>query len=107
MERAVVLTAVELAADSAIKYGASGAASGGVAAASTAIGVSGYALIGWLISLADKSGFQWGILNAYWNALNNIVTPLAFTLFFNERYSTTQWIGIVAISIGIALVASG
>jgi len=107
MEQAVVLTVVELAADTAIKYGAVGATSSGVAAASTAIGITGYAAIGWLVSLADKSGFQWGIINAYWNALNNIATPLAFTLLFNERYSTTQWIGIVAISIGIALVASG
>lgn len=99
---ALGLTAVELAGDSALKAAAGRRGDG--TAAFALVGVAAYASLGYLIFKSDQSGAQWGIVNSYWNAINNVVTPLAMMYFFNEHYTTTQWMGIVVIAAGILLM---
>ena len=99
---AVGLTAVELAGDSALKVASKSYDS--TAALLAVVGMGTYALLGWIILRSDRSGAQWGIVNSYWNALNNIITPLAMMFLFGESYTHTQWLGIVVIAAGILLL---
>lgn len=96
------LTGIELAADSALKSAAK--PSGDLAW--LVVGITGYAALGWVIYTSDKTGAQWGIVNSYWNAVNNIVTPLAMMYLFNESYTGMQWCGMVVIAAGILLLGS-
>lgn len=72
-----------------------------------AVGVAAYACLGIVIYTSDYAGLMWGVSNSYWNAVNNLVTPLVFMLVFGEQYSATQWVGFAVISAGILLVGYG
>lgn len=67
-------------------------------------GILSYAALALIIYTSNRMGLSWGIANSYWNAMNNLVTPLVFMLLFGEKYTLIQWIGFFVISIGILLV---
>jgi len=101
------LVLIELAGDCSLKVAADYANIGKPYLLPLAVGLISYALIGGIIYSSDRSGAMWGISNSYWNAFNNLVTPLVFMLVFGEVYSATQWVGFAVISLGILIVGMG
>ena len=101
------LTLVELAGDAALKIAADLAGEKKSNALSFIAGIVAYAALGGIIYTSDREGMMWGISNSYWNAVNNIVTPAVFMIFFGEKYSAMQWVGFGVISAGILLVGMG
>lgn len=69
-----------------------------------AAGCAIYAALGFIIYRSNLAGNQWGIVNSYWNALNNVVTPLAFMVLFGERYDGWQWLGFLLVAAGVLLI---
>jgi len=67
-------------------------------------GIVSYSALALIIYTSNRMGLSWGITNSYWNAINNLVTPLVFMLIFGEKYTLIQWIGFFVISVGILLV---
>lgn len=101
------LTLVELLGDSAMKM----AADLGLNKLNNTVplltGMASYALLSIIIYTSDSLGLLWGVSNSYWNAINNLVTPLVFMLWFGETYTAMQWVGFAVISFGILLVGFG
>jgi len=101
------LTITELIGDSAMKIAADQTSIGQPNFIALATGIVSYGLLSMFIYTSDSMGLLWGVSNSYWNAVNNLVTPAVFMLFFRETYTTTQWIGFGVISLGILIVGMG
>jgi uncharacterized membrane protein len=56
-------------------------------------------LLGWLFKFNGLA-----ITNAFWDATSNVLTMFMGTVIFNETYSLRQWIGMVTVTLGIALM---
>lgn len=95
----VGLVGVELISDVALKYAANGF--GGLF---LALGLAGYALVGYLVYATQGTGRLWGISNTSWNALNTLATAVVFAIVFNETYSTSQWVGIALVTLGLIIL---
>ena len=66
------------------------------------VGIGLYALVGLVFGLALKFGNSNLVtLNALWQASNLCVVTLIGVVFFHERLSVAQWVGVV-----LALAAS-
>jgi uncharacterized membrane protein len=67
------------------------------------LGMSVYtALAGLLAWLFKFNGLA--ITNAFWDATSNVLTMFMGAVMFKETYTIRQWIGMVAVTLGIALM---
>lgn len=66
----------------------------------TALYVSSYAML----ALTLKSGVPVGIAYALWAALGLLITTVSSRIFFRERISDKQALGLVLIMIGVAII---
>lgn len=101
------LVLAELVGDTSLKIAADLGNANGSYGTNLLIGLLSYAIVGGIVYISDSAGLMWGVSNSYWNAINNLVTPLVFMLYFGEVYSTCQWCGFAVISLGILLVGYG
>lgn len=66
----------------------------------TALYVTSYAML----ALTLKSGVSVGIAYALWAALGLLITTVSSRIFFRERISDRQALGLVLIVIGVAII---
>ena len=67
------------------------------------IGMAVYAgLAGLLAWLFKFNGLA--ITNAFWDATSNVLTMFMGAVLFGETYTVRQWIGMVAVTLGITLM---
>ena len=92
MQGAMVLTAIEVVGDTAAKVGNQPAITY----------VSYMALAHELQRIFKHNGIA--LTNAYWNAMTNVTHTLIGTLYFDEKLSTSQYLGIALVTVGILLL---
>ena len=67
------------------------------------LGMTVYAgLAGMLAWLFKFNGLA--ITNAFWDATSNVLTMFMGAVLFKETYTARQWAGMVAVTLGIALM---
>lgn len=94
----VLLTLSESVGDYALKIFATNGSK-----AMLGLGMGVYAwlavLLGWLFKFNGLA-----ITNAFWDATSNVLTMFMGTVLFKETYTIRQWVGMVAVTLGIALM---
>jgi multidrug transporter EmrE-like cation transporter len=94
---ATLMTAIESVGDASLKVSAKTSDP-----KFFALGQASYITQAYVLSLALKDN-KLGVVNAYWNAMTNI-TNLLIGMAGGESYTSSQFLGIGLITVGILLI---
>jgi small multidrug resistance pump len=73
----------------------------------SSIVVGGYVLSFWLLAIILNRGMNLGIVYAAWSAIGVALIVLIDMIWFDERLTTIQTVGLFAVVVGVAALELG
>lgn len=65
------------------------------------IGYISYLYLGYTLQNSFDNNLRLGNVNAYWDGLSGLITPIIGRIKFNEQYTQEEMIGMTLVTIGL------